>query len=45
METFRAMERLARLCLEGQLEDTLFAVVVETRENFRLSVVLLVNGT
>ena len=43
--TFRAMEGLARLCPEGQLEDALLAVVVETRENLRLSVVLLADGT
>ena len=43
--TFRAMEGLARLCPEGQLEDTLLAVVVETRENLGLTVVLLADGT
>ena len=32
------MKGLARLCREGQLEDALLAVVVETRENFRVSV-------
>ena len=41
--TFRAIEGLARLCPEGQLEDALLAVVVETRENLGLSVVLLAN--
>jgi len=43
--TFRAMEGLARLCSEGQLEDALLAVVVETKENLRLSTVLLADGT
>ena len=43
--TFRAMEGLARLCPEGKLEDALLAVVVETREKLRLSVVLLADET
>ena len=45
MATFRAVEGLARLSLEGQLEDALLAVLVETRENLRLSVVFLADGT
>jgi len=41
------MEGVARLCPEGQLEDAdaLLAVLVETRENLKLSVVLLAYGT
>ena len=45
LATLGTGEGLVGGCPEGQIEDTLLAVVVETRKKLRLSVVLLADGT